>query len=323
MTSSSDPADPLPSNRAKLLPDGVSPAASAPVQDAMLFRMVADTVGDAVIVTSAELDEPGPRIEYVNPGFTRMTGYTADEVIGRTPRMLQGPRTDRNVLLRLRAALEAGESFFGTSINYRKDGTEFTNEWLIAPFRDPEGRIVRWVSTQRDVSERLQAEANQRVLLDELDHRVMNNLAAVQSLAARIGRTSSSVTEFRAALQKQLFALAEAHRTLADAHWRGVALQALAQAQLAPFGSGKSGRVEAAGPEVHLRSGAALVLGLAIGELGLNALRHGSLAVPEAGWTGLVGSPQSQWRRAAFGVEGGRRAVGGHTIPPRLRPAAD
>jgi PAS domain S-box-containing protein len=67
----------------------------------------------------------GPKIEYVNPAFTRMTGYAADEVLGRTPRLLQGPGTDRTVLDRMRASLVAGEPFQGEAINYRKDGSTY------------------------------------------------------------------------------------------------------------------------------------------------------------------------------------------------------
>lgn len=273
------------------LPDDSAPAAggAAPMHAAALLKAIVEAVGDAVVVTSAELDDPGPRIEYVNAGLTRMTGYQADEVVGRTPRMLQGPKTDRTTLDHLRAALEQGQSYLGTSVNYRKDGTEFVNEWLIVPFHDDQGRTVRWISTQRDVSERVRAETSQRLLLEELDHRVMNNLAAVQSLASRIGRTSASIQAFRDALHQRLFALAEAQRAIASAHWHSVPLYALAQAQLAPFDVGRPGRVNAAGSDIRLRSGAAVVLGLALHELGLNALRHGCLSAPngrvELGWS--------------------------------------
>ena len=233
------------------------------------------------MITSADLDEPGPRIEYVNAAFTQMTGYRPDEVIGRTPRMLQGPRTERATMAGLRAALEQGNDYFGMFVNYRKDGTEFINEWLITPFRDAQGHIAHWVSSQRDVSDRVRSKTVQEILLAELNHRVLNNLAAVQSLAARIGRTSSSIEELRGALQKRLYALAQSQKAIADAHWHSVSLHALSQAQMAPFGVGIPGRVEASGPEIHLRSGAAVVLGLALHELGLNALRHGSLSMPE------------------------------------------
>lgn len=249
--------------------------------DLALFKLIAETVSDGVVVTSAALDEPGPRIEYVNPGFTRLTGYEPEDVLGQTPRILHGPRTDRATLDDLRATLERGETFRGTAVNYRKDGTEYVNEWLVRPAYDAQGRIAHWVSTQRDVSERVRAEADQQVLLSELNHRVMNNLAAVQALATRLGRSASSIDEFQAALQQRLFALAQAQKAIVAAHWRSVPLHSLAQAQLAPFGIGTSERVEASGPHISLRAGAAVVLGLAMHELGLNALKHGALAAPE------------------------------------------
>ncbi|WP_161993664.1 HWE histidine kinase domain-containing protein [Muricoccus nepalensis] len=253
---------------------------TTPAQDLVLFRTIAEAVSDGVIVTSADLDSPGPRIEYVNPAFTRITGYELDEVLGQTPRILQGPRTDRSTMDRLRAALEQGGTFFGTAVNYRKDGTEYINEWLVNPVRNAEGRLLHWVSAQRDVSTRERAAASQQILLGELNHRVMNNLAAVQSLATRLGRTTSSIQEFRAALQERLSALAQAQKAIVAAHWQSVPLHSLAQAQLAPFGFGDAGRVEASGPSIHLRAGAAVVLGLALHELGLNALKHGALSAP-------------------------------------------
>ncbi len=83
---------------------------------------------ESILITDTELDLPGPRILFVNPAYTRMTGYTAAEAIGKTPRMLQGPRTDKAVLRRLRQNLERGEMFAGETVNYRKDGTEFDLE---------------------------------------------------------------------------------------------------------------------------------------------------------------------------------------------------
>ena len=78
---------------------------------------------DAVVITTAELDPPGPVIVYVNRAFSELTGYACDEVLGNTPRMLQGPQTDRRVLDALRAALAAGEKWAGKAVNYRKAAT--------------------------------------------------------------------------------------------------------------------------------------------------------------------------------------------------------
>ncbi len=109
---------------------------------------------DSVTITEASLDAPGPRIVFVNPAFTRLTGYEPADVIGRTPRLLQGPHTDRAVLDSLRATLERGENFIGEAINYRKDGSEFTMEWRVTPIRDSNRRITHYSSIQRDVTER-------------------------------------------------------------------------------------------------------------------------------------------------------------------------
>jgi PAS domain S-box-containing protein len=107
---------------------------------------------EAVTITTAELDPPGPTIVYVNPAFTAMTGYAAAEVLGQTPRILQGPKTDRAVLDRMRAELRAGQVFSGEAINYRKDGQEFLLEWQVAPIRDITGRITHYVAIQNDVT---------------------------------------------------------------------------------------------------------------------------------------------------------------------------
>ncbi len=123
----------------------------------LLLRAVEDTE-DSVLITDADLESPGPRIVFVNPGFSKMTGYSRDEVLGRSPRILQGPKTERKVLDELRRCLEKGEPFFGETINYRKDGSEYFLEWHISPVRDTAGRITHFVSVQRDITARKKAE---------------------------------------------------------------------------------------------------------------------------------------------------------------------
>lgn len=239
-----------------------------------------EAVGEAIIITGPDIDFPGPRIEYVNPGFTRMTGYAAEEVVGRTPRLLQGPDTDRAVLDRMRAALEAGRPFRGEAVNYRKDGTGFFVDWLITPVLDGDGRVSHWVSAQRDVTERKRAEARQQRLLAEVNHRVNNALAAVQSVAAQTLRAAPGPDATRAAFIGRLFALSRVHDLLARGQWAGALLGDLAEGQLAPHRDGNPARIEAAGPRVRLRSGAAVALGLALHELAANAAAHGALSSP-------------------------------------------
>jgi len=113
---------------------------------------------DSIIITTLELEKPGPEIVYVNDGFTRMTGYSREEAIGNTPRMLQGEKTDRAVLDKLKRRLKDGHSFFGHTVNYKKDGTEFINQWDIHPLTNNDGEITHWVSYQHDITERKRSE---------------------------------------------------------------------------------------------------------------------------------------------------------------------
>ena len=121
-----------------------------------LMSQAVESATESVLVTEGSpLAAPGPRIEYVNAAFERMTGYAADEVIGRTPRLLQGPNTDRAVLDMVRDRLEAGEDVVGMSTqNYRKDGTPYWVEWNITAVRGENGTIEHWVSVQGDITKR-------------------------------------------------------------------------------------------------------------------------------------------------------------------------
>ena len=129
------------------------------VERLRLLESVAVHARDSIIITEAEpIDRPGPRILYCNAAFTRATGYEPHEVIGRTPRILQGARTTPESRATLRAALEAWEPIEIELINYKKDGTEFWVELSIVPVADETGWYTHWVSVQRDITERKQAE---------------------------------------------------------------------------------------------------------------------------------------------------------------------
>ena len=119
-----------------------------------LLGSAVEQAEDSIYITDAQFDQPDSILLFVNPAFTKMTGYTAQEVQGKTPRILYGERTDTAILARLRAALSRGEAFHGELINYRKDGSEFQAEMHVAPIRDAKGAITHFVSIKRDVTER-------------------------------------------------------------------------------------------------------------------------------------------------------------------------
>lgn len=124
-----------------------------------LLHAAMEQTRDAILITDACLEQPGPYIVYVNPAFVQMSGHTAAEIIGRSPRILQGPETDRHMLAKLRESVFAGEPFYGEGINYRKDGSTYWVEWQIAPIRDEAGQVVFFVATQRNICERRAHEA--------------------------------------------------------------------------------------------------------------------------------------------------------------------
>lgn len=234
--------------------------------------------GEAIIITSADIDEPGPRIEYANPAFTRMTGYEAREVVGRSPRLLQGPLTDRSVLDAMRAGLEAGENVHGEAVNYRKDGTTYVVEWLITPVHDAGGRIAHWVSTQRDVTDRRAYEDRQAMMVRELHHRVKNTLATVQAVLNATVRSSLSIPEFTRALSGRIASLARTHTLITEDLAQAASFEGLLRAELDPYD--ERGRLSLEGPDVVLPSELAVPVGMALHELTTNALRHGSLSDP-------------------------------------------
>ena len=122
---------------------------------------------DSIVITTALLDHPGPEIVYVNPAFTEMTGYETEEVLGKTPRILQGANTDKKLLNDLRWHLREGEPFHGEAINYHKDGTEFFVEWNITPIRNVNNRITHYVAIQRNITERKVSEQEREKSLSQ------------------------------------------------------------------------------------------------------------------------------------------------------------
>jgi len=125
-----------------------------------LMEMVVNNTNDAILITEAEpIEGDGPRILYVNNAFTRMTGYTEAEVIGKTPRMLQGPDTDLQELYRLKNALKKWEPCEIEVLNYKKNGEPFWNNFAVAPVANEKGWYTHWVAIERDATERRKTDA--------------------------------------------------------------------------------------------------------------------------------------------------------------------
>ncbi len=117
-----------------------------------LLRSGVQHANESIVLTSAELDEPGSRIVFVNPAFTKMTGYTMQEMTDKTPRILQGAKTERSVLDQLRRNLSQGKLFYGELTNYSKFGKEYKIEIFITPIRNESAEITHFLSIQHEIT---------------------------------------------------------------------------------------------------------------------------------------------------------------------------
>ena len=128
----------------------------------------------AVIATEMSFTITDPRLPddplvWVNPSFTRLTGYRLDEVVGRNCRLLQGPNTDPSAIRRIGDALRRCAPITEVLLNYRRDGTAYWNQVSISPVTDGSGEVVNFVGVQNDVTERVMVEQERRSALAEAE----------------------------------------------------------------------------------------------------------------------------------------------------------
>jgi len=149
---------------------------------------------------------------------------------------------------------------------------------------DHRGRAVRMIGVVLDVTDRHQAfaavtasERRHRLMTNELNHRVKNTLATIQSIAAHTARRAASLQEFRAVFEDRLMALSATHNVLTQASWEAAGIRPLLEQELAPY---PSEQVVFSGPEVYLPARQALALGMVLHELTTNAAKYGALSKP-------------------------------------------
>lgn len=155
-----------------------------------LFQRAVDASLDSVLITEAEpQEEPGPRIIYANESFYRETGYSPAEVMGRSARFLQGPKTSPEALANIRRALKSWRPIRQEITNYRKDGSAFLVELNIAPVADSTGWSTHFVCVQRDITEQREAERLRLRQADELEYMISGMPGALM----RVGRNPDGI----------------------------------------------------------------------------------------------------------------------------------
>lgn len=160
------------------------------IEQLRLFESAVVNANDAIVITTADaLDEPlGPQIVYVNEAFTRMSGWSSAEVVGKTPRILQGELSDRTQLDRIRTALQNCLPVRAELINYHKNGSKYWVEINIVPIADAQGKITHFVSVQRDITEQKQENI-------ELETRVEERTQALQKSEERFRFLAESIPQ--------------------------------------------------------------------------------------------------------------------------------
>ena len=158
----------------------------------------------------------------------------------------------------------------------------------VAPFRDEEGRILRWFGTNTDISEQKRHEDHLNFLMHEMSHRSKNLLAVVQSIVRQIARGSVNVADYAARVSDRLQSLAFTHDQLVENNWQGATLKQLIMNQVSPFVT-EGPFLNMDGPDIRMKPKTAEGLGLAFHELATNAAKYGAFSSPN-------GKIDVQWR---------------------------
>jgi PAS domain S-box-containing protein len=212
-----------------------------------------------------------------NNSAIRMFGYEPSEMIGQPITRIIPPELhgeEERILAKLRRG-ERIEHY--ETVRVRKDGRRIDVSLSVSPVRDRLGRLIGAAKVARDITQRKQAEQTQRLLLGELNHRVKNTLATVQSIASQTLRRSKNPAEFVASFLGRLQSLANAHTLLTQSNWQGAELGTLIRSQIIAD-SPSEDRITCSGPEVVLPPQLALHLALVLHELGTNARKYGALS---------------------------------------------
>ena len=254
-----------------------------------------------------EIDAEG-RFLRVNESICDITGLSRGELLGWRLFARTHP-DDRDVdedLYRRQVKGEIG--FYSIEKRFvRKDGRVIWCSIRSSTVRDAGGHFLYGVRVVQDITARKEAEDRQKLLMDELNHRVKNTLATVQSLATQTARGTSSPEAFRQAFEGRLIALSQAHDQLTRRHWTSADLRSIASAATAPYLSRGQDRIAIAGDDVTVTPRVALTLAMVFHELTTNAVKYGALSASsgrvEVNWRIVQGASQPallwiEWRES-------------------------
>lgn len=251
------------------------------------------------------------KLEFINPAMVEALRRPAHDLLGEGWMDSVDP-ADRAALTVVRAAARANRGPFRFEGRFRTpDDAVLILQLFGRPRFDAAGEFRGHVGIAHDVTEIRAAEKRTRTLINELNHRVKNALATVQSLVSQTLREHDVAREVEEAVNDRLIGLATAHDLLTRENWQGAELTDVSKETTKAYNHG--GRIALAGPKVRISPKTAIALSMALNELATNAAKHGALSQPE-------GRVQLNWERGGDSVVLEWRESGGPpvTAPPRV-----
>ena len=235
------------------------------------WHQIVETSDDAIV--SKDLDGI---ITSWNRGAERLFGYSAQEIIGKPVTILiPEDRLDEEPEILNRVRRGEHIDHYDT-VRRRKNGSLIDISLTISPLKDADGRIIGASKIARDITERKRAQEQQKLLLNEMQHRIKNSLATIQAIATQ---TLNAHAKERDAFIARLHALGSAHDLLTSEAWEQASLPAIVTKTLEPFQERLHERITIDGPaDIWLDSTKSVVLAMALHELATNAVKYGALS---------------------------------------------
>jgi PAS domain S-box-containing protein len=222
--------------------------------------------------------DPSGYCTYLNRSWYELTGQTPETGLGFGWLDATHPDDRPQAEAAFLAANAQGAPF---RVEYRLRGRDGDYRWAIdaaAPRFGEDGAFLGYIGSVIDITERKRMEEHQNLLINELNHRVKNTLATVQSIAAQTLRNAPTTEQARESFESRLLALSRAHDVLTRENWEGAGLREIVEQALEPYGHHREKRLHLTGRDIRLSPRMALALAMALQELATNAVKYGALA---------------------------------------------
>jgi PAS domain S-box-containing protein len=240
------------------------------------YRLILEGVTDYAIVAT-DLEH---KVTIWNSGAQDILGWRTTELVGQPFPLIWTPEdqaagSPQGENVRCLATGRVEEERW----HCRKGGERFWAHSLMMPLRQDDGRHIGFLRILRDRTEQRAADDRQTLLVNELNHRVKNTLATVQSIASQTLRAAATTRDGMVALDERLIALSRAHDVLTRESWEGAELGEIVALAVAPYGGNTEARINTTGPDVRLKPKIALAMAMALQELATNAVKYGALSL--------------------------------------------